>query len=298
MVGPMKGNAIVTTAPELLDQAIAAFHAGRSAETAELCRRVLRDDADNLQAHQLWSAAELPGPPYLDILQRLHKHLRPATYVEIGVETGASMSFAAPGTVCVGIDPDPQIAYPLPQGARILAMTSDQFFAAQDLAKLLGGRKLDLAFIDGMHLFEYALRDFINLERYASPSATILVHDCYPLDERTAARERVTRFWTGDVWKLVLCLKQYRPDLEIHTVAAQPTGLAIIRRLDPQSRKLEGALTQICDEFVPLTYAALDGAKREKLGLVAGNWLSVKALLREQRHTADAFSLTAGWPRG
>ena len=27
---------------------------------------------------------------------------------------------------------------------------------------------LDLVFIDGMHLFEYALRDFMNVERYCA----------------------------------------------------------------------------------------------------------------------------------
>jgi hypothetical protein len=267
---------------QLLDQALAAFHAGRLGETAELCRRVLADAPDNLQAHQLWSAAELPGISYLEVLRRIHRHLSPATYVEIGVETGASLTMAAPGTAVIGIDPQPQIAYPLPEGARVFRATSDEFFATHNLVNEFGGRPLDLGFIDGMHLFEFALRDFINLEQYCSPSAAVLVHDCYPLDGPTSARDRVTRFWAGDVWKLILCLKKHRPDLEVHTIAAPPTGLAIIRRLDPNSRKLRDALSSLYDEFVSLPYSVLEDNKNEKLSLIAGNWLSVRSLLRRQ----------------
>ncbi len=146
-----------------------------------------------------------------------------------------------------------------------------------------GERAVDLAFIDGMHLFEFALRDFINLERYCARTSTCLVHDCCPLDERTSARERVTEFWTGDVWKLVLCLKKYRPDLDVHTVAAAPTGLTIIRRLDPKSRILQDRLESICAEFAPLPYSAVHADKRGQLNLVANNWLTVRSLLKADR---------------
>ena len=45
---------------------------------------------------------------------------------------------------------------------------------------------MELAFIDGLHLFEQVLRDFINVERHSSPSTVVLLHDCLPLDEATA----------------------------------------------------------------------------------------------------------------
>jgi hypothetical protein len=35
---------------------------------------------------------------------------------------------------------------------------------------LLGGLPVELGFIDGMHLFEFALRDFMNLERLCTPA--------------------------------------------------------------------------------------------------------------------------------
>ncbi len=33
------------------------------------------------------------------------------------------------------------------------------------------------------------------------------------------------RFHTGDVWKVVRCLREYRPDLDVFTIATAPTGL-------------------------------------------------------------------------
>ena len=85
-------------------------------------------------------------------------------------------------------------------------LASDEFFAEHDLKSILG-ESVHLAFIDGMHLFEFALRDFINLERACSRDAVILINDCNPPDSVAAARERTTSFWTGDVWKLVLALR-------------------------------------------------------------------------------------------
>lgn len=267
---------------QLLAQAFAAFSAYRWNETIELCRRILAGEPDHHQAHLLWASAELHGSHYHQTIERIHRHLRPGTYVEIGIAAGDTLAMAAAGTTVIGIDPNPRLSYPVRQGMRIFSTTSDEFFAQHDLCAELGGRPLDLSFIDGMHLFEFALRDFVNLEQYCGPSSTCLVHDCYPLDARTSDRDRTTRFWTGDVWKLILCLKKYRPDLDIHTVAAAPTGLAVIRRLDPKSRILRDRLDHICEEFVALPYSVLHGDKPAQLNMVQNNWLSVKALLRTE----------------
>jgi hypothetical protein len=240
---------------------------------------VLATDSDNLQAHQLWAMAALPGEDYLAILSRIHRELRPATYVEIGVETGQSLVLAQPGTACVGIDPQPQLRHRLPPTTRVFAKTSDAFFAGHDLSMELGGRTVNLAFLDGMHEFSYTLRDFINVERYCTPDSTCLAHDCYPLDERTAAYPRATKFWSGNTWKLIPILKKYRPDLRIHTIAAAPTGLAMIRGLDPQSTVLQDRLAEICAEFEALPYSYLDGDKAGKLNLVPNEWASVQPLL-------------------
>lgn len=130
------------------------------------------------------------------------------------------------------------------------------------------GATLDLGFIDGMHLFEFALRDFIQLERSATTQSTILIHDCYPYDRESSARNRTTMFWSGDTWKIVLCLKCYRPDLRVITLPAWPTGLTVVRDLDPTSTVLSERLAQLYSEFVPMDYAVLEENKDDSLNLV------------------------------
>ena len=58
-------------------------------------------------------------------------------------------------------------------------MTSDEFFAKFDPRDALGS-KIDLAFLDGQHLFEYVLRDFMNTEAVCEENSFILLHDCSP----------------------------------------------------------------------------------------------------------------------
>ena len=264
---------------QLLDRAAAALAAHRCDEAIALCRRVLATDTNNFRAHELWAYASLPGEPYMTVLARIHRHLQPRTYVEIGVETGRSLALAPPGTTSFGIDPQPRLTHRVPDLARIFVETSDAFFARHDLFNELGGRPVDLAFLDGMHLFAFALRDFVNIERYCGPHSVCLVHDCFPLDERTAGLDRATRFWSGDVWKLIPCLKKYRPDLEVHTIATAPTGLAVIRRLDPGSTTLRDRMDRICAEFAALPYSVLHEGKNGMLNLVANDWPTVRALL-------------------
>ena len=145
---------------------------------------------------------------------------------------------------------------------------------------LLAGLPIALAFIDGMHLFEYALRDFMNIERHCTPGSTILLDDCLPADRRSAGRERTTDFWTGDVWRVVLALKKYRPDLRIHTVAAAPTGLCVVRGLDPASRVLSENYDAIVQEFLALDYGVLEPDKAKVLNVFPNDWERIKEILR------------------
>jgi Methyltransferase domain len=157
--------------------------------------------------------------------------------------------------------------------------TSDEFFARRDVRAELGGRPVDLALIDGLHHFEYALRDFMNLERLCTPQSTILIDDCFPHDRRTAERERFDGFWSGDVWKVVVLLKKYRPDLSIHTVAAPPTGMCVVRNLDPGSRFIADNLQRLVDEFTKLDYGYLEKQRGKKLNLFPNDWERIRSLL-------------------
>ncbi len=192
---------------------------------------------------------------YLDVLAHLHDTRRPRTYLEIGVFHGDSMRLAHEEAIRAGVDPDPAVApAQLPQ-CHLEKTTSDEFFAGPRPRELFGDLPVDLAFIDGMHLFEFALRDFFNTEALAGPDSLIVLHDCLPKDAATASRTRTTDIWTGDIWKLVLCLLDRRPELELSVVDIAPTGLCLIGNLDPANRVLREDYEQIVQQYLPLTFA-------------------------------------------
>lgn len=243
-------------------------------------RQALTVQPDLLQVHSAMADILLPYENYRKIIKRFHQWIRPSTYVEIGVESGASLMLAEPPTVCVGIDPEPKIQFEFTAPTQIISTTSDEFFKNNDLHKELGGRAIDMAFIDGLHHFEAALSDFINLERYASNDTVIMIHDCIPLDKATSTRDRVTKFWSGDTWKIIPVLKKYRPDLNIITIPAPPTGLAVITGLDPTSKVLGESLVDIAEEYMSMNFDALGQEKDEILNVVYDDWPSIQARIR------------------
>lgn len=251
---------------------------GRTQRAAALYRAALAGP-DHERVRKRLACLELPGEDYFRLLARLHAHLQPRTYIEIGVFTGKSLRLARPATRVLGVDPAPRLKRPANANTRIYAEPSDEFFARHDVPAELGGARLDLALIDGMHHFEFALRDFINLERISHPRTVILVHDCYPLDGRSAARERSTEFWTGDVWRLLVLLKRHRPDLALHTLAAAPSGLGLILNVDPRSRVLSDGYERLVAEGLELDYAALARDQARVLNRFPNDWNRIRALL-------------------
>jgi hypothetical protein len=198
----------------------------------------------------LLASLVMPGPNYLEVLARLHERLKPQSYLEIGVESGKSFTLARHARLAIGIDPNPHVPeHTLPASARLFAETSDAFFAARSRESLLGNGRLDFSFIDGMHRFENALADFAHCERWAHADSTIVLHDCLPIVARTASRERATNFWVGDTWKVVLALSAHRPELRIRTIVCPPSGLIVIRRLDPESTAISQNFDGIVAEF-------------------------------------------------
>ncbi|HVQ61737.1 MAG TPA: class I SAM-dependent methyltransferase [Burkholderiales bacterium] len=262
------------------DAAVAHWKLGDFDAARRSCENALGLSPGFLPAHQMLSTLDLPGPFYFDVLAMVHAHLRPRTYVEIGVADGQSIALALPETRAIGIDPEPKISAPLAPRTRVVAETSDDYFAHHDVRAEMDGLPIDLAFIDGMHQFEYALRDFINIEKRSSPRSTILIHDCYPLNRLTAERERRTLFWSGDVWRLVLLLRKHRPDLSVNVIATAPTGLCVVRRLDPDSRVLQDNYEGIVGEYLALDYAVLDADKAGMLARFPNDWEKIKPLLQ------------------
>jgi hypothetical protein len=101
----------------------------------------------------------------------------------------------------------------------------------------------------------------------------------YPIDATSAARERASWFWSGDIWRLILTLNKYRPDLSVNVIAARPTGLAIVQNLDPHSRVLAERQHEIIDEFLALDISVLDGRKDQMLNRFPNDWTSIARLI-------------------
>jgi len=198
------------------------------------------------------------GIHYSEYLKQIHLVCQPSSYLEIGVETGATLAFAQ----CPAIAVDPQFQLRgQPFGQRVethlFQLKSDDFFARYDLKTFLPDG-VDFAFLDGMHHFEYLLRDFMNTEKYSHRSAIVTLHDCYPVNTEMANREKnydrrvdaATRmWWTGDPWKVLPILRDFRPDLHVTMLDCTPTGLIVIQNLDSGSTALADAYDEIVAKY-------------------------------------------------
>ena len=204
---------------------------------------------------------------YYIVLQELHSLIRPRGYLEVGISGGDSLALTDPGTRCVAIDPDPKLIGGAPH-MRIARMTSDAYFEEHDLAEDLDGSSLDLVFIDGMHLFEYALRDFGNAEVYANERTVFVVHDCDPVDAVVSSRERTIAKWTGDVWKLAFCLAEHRPELTMSVLDVAPSGLLVVTGVTPGSRALLEISPDVVEEYVSFGYDYYEAHRKLTDGLV------------------------------
>jgi hypothetical protein len=191
---------------------------------------------------------------YLTRLAEIHGRRRPRGYLEIGVCSGRSLALSGADTMAFGVDPDPQVTETLGSSTRIFRDTSNRIFGDRDVVRELERNPLDLVFIDGLHLFEAALRDFINAARFCAPGARILFHDTLPHDAQMALRNRETQAWTGDVWKVVLAMQRVCPYLHITTLDSPPTGLTIVSNIDPTDRALEVGFDAIVDELMDLEF--------------------------------------------
>jgi hypothetical protein len=180
-------------------------------------------------------------------LSAVHERVRPAYYLEIGVRNGGSLALSH--TNSVAIDPAYSITSELDARVSLFRTSSDAYFARPDPLGPTGGQPFDFAFIDGLHIFEFALRDFIHAERYSSNRGLIIFDDVLPRSVDEAARVRHSMTWTGDVYPILGVFEKYRPDLSVITLGTQPTGMLLITGLDPKNTVLADHYADIMLEF-------------------------------------------------
>lgn len=181
-----------------------------------------------------------------EVLRAIHRALEPKSYLEIGIRLGRSLALSE--CPAIGVDPLPEIRdadFPL---AEVYRCTSDYFFEfAADEALARG--KPDLALIDGMHLFEFVLRDFINLEQRGHENSILVIDDIFPNHLVQASRTRQSAVWAGEVWKLYHCLLTFRPDLKMFPLDAAPTGLLVVAGLNAGSTVLRNSYNPLVREY-------------------------------------------------
>jgi predicted O-methyltransferase YrrM len=180
-----------------------------------------------------------------DLLRGLHEVLLPRTYLEIGVNEGSSLTLSRAKSIA--IDPEFAVRTALHCDLDLVKAKSDQYFSRPDAMAHFDGMPVDLAFIDGMHLSEYALRDFINVERHLSPTGVAVFDDVLPRNPLESARVRRTGSWAGDIYKAVEVIARRRPDLVVLLVNTWPTGTAVVVGADADSE----VLTSVYPSEVP-----------------------------------------------
>jgi hypothetical protein len=234
---------------------------------------------------------------YLDFLERVHERLEPPTYLEIGIRHGGSLALSRSRSV--GIDPAYRLKHDLPADTALFRETSDAYFERPKPTEALDDRPIGMSFIDGLHWAEFALRDFVNVERHAHWTSAVFFDDIFPADVEMANRERQTVTWTGDVYKVMAILADHRPDLICLRVGTEPTGLLLVLGLDPASTTLAerlDAITAAIDvpdpQDVPAGVIAREGALDPQAVLDSSLWdvlREARAQDRSRRRTLRAL---------
>lgn len=233
-----------------------------------------------------------------EFLAGLHDAVRPRTYLETGVQNGQSLQLSR--VPSVGIDPAFTINREIQADVHLARTSSDEFFAREDPLAHLPIPVVDLTFIDGMHLAEYAVRDFIAVERFTTPASVMLFDDTLPLNIQMANRKRLSGSWTGDVYKATQALRDLRPDLVVIDIDTALTGTTLV--LCPDASRngvLDGyddwVETAIAPDPQPVPQAILnrtDALDPERV-LASAGWENLVRLRTSGR--ADAASIRAGF---
>jgi hypothetical protein len=210
------------------------------------------------------------------ILQTLMKQKRLNNYLEIGVFNG-HIFFKVKSNFKIAVDPDFRFDFIRKTGKVLLnpynvynnyiQKTSDDFFA-QDAPRLLSKKKLDIALIDGMHEYAFALRDVENTLRYMNDDAIIIMHDCNPQTKESACSfaewksKEFAGVWNGDVWKVIVHLRSLRNDVTAFVLDCDH-GLGIITKKKSQ-------------DMLPFKQHDIDNFTYEDFNNNRQQWLNLK----------------------
>ena len=156
------------------------------------------------------------GHAYYSVLREVAAVLQPKVVVEIGTWEGTSAACFASGAPDAEIitmdhhsDPGddynkqrtlmacktfPNLSYINGcSNKKVHDVKPDARFAFPDVVRFLGDKKIDILFIDGWHVYEYAKADFDTYAPYLADTALVICDDLLPGDHVTI--EGLDRFW-------------------------------------------------------------------------------------------------------
>ena len=186
------------------------------------------------------------------------------TYLEVGVQQGLTLE-RVEVPFRWGVDPFPSFnPAKLPQGVRFSQQESDQFFA-----ELEPQSRFDLVFLDGLHEWRQTYRDLLNALNHTPRHGLILIDDVVPDDEfaalpvlRLAMEAKAsagitTGNWQGNVFKIILALRDRHPELEYRVIGAEyESAQAIVWKRPGQPRQYQAdRVFEASDPYESVSYA-------------------------------------------
>jgi hypothetical protein len=219
-----------------------------------------------------------------EIIQQTIDKIKGRLYLEIGVQRGKNF-YKIRALRKIAIDPKFIIGYKRRLfnflallNSTFFEMTSNQFFEKK-AGSILAKKKIDVAFIDGLHTYEQSLTDFNNCLKYLAPNGVILFHDCNPQSREAAEpvsspQEMMNKFqrknseWNGDVWKTIVHLRTFHPDLKVFVLDCD-FGIGIVTKGIPDI-----VLSYTQEQINKMEYDYFDKNRTELLNLKSPSYLN------------------------
>jgi hypothetical protein len=186
-------------------------------------------------------------------INALAQRFQSAKYLEIGVSRGKTF-FSVNLPLKIAVDPrfrfDPKEHSE--DGALYFPVTSDEFFAAfpgtPEASRYFepdGRLTFDIIYIDGLHTFEQSLRDFENSRNFCHQNTIWIMDDTVPSDVFSSIPDQALALesrklaggtggaWHGDVFKTLLAIHDFHPDISYCTVMGPGNPQTVLWQAPP-----------------------------------------------------------------
>lgn len=208
----------------------------------------------------------------IELIQNICRKIGAERYLEVGIREGEVIS-QIPVKEKVGVDPRPLLdrldeeLMPGLDGLRVFPCKSDDFFAKNT-------ETFDVVFVDGLHLYEQAIKDILNAFNCLNHGGFVVVHDLLPASAAEGARKVKPGAWNGDVWKVMHDIKENYPEIQ-HVVLDDDFGVGVLwlkdseRRFEPTWQK----------GYPRMPFSVFESERSSFMNVAGSDWESVESQL-------------------